>query len=226
MLKGGKKYVRSKGYGMKKSFVLGAVIALCAQSIMGSDNLSTQEKELEKQTEWLRGERSLTREHFAKGVGYGAATGAVLGAGGAAVGAFNPDDTLLGPVVKALGGSKKAQKAASVAGMGGYGSLGGAIIGAMWSIPIAQSLQWWQRRKINTAVNEHLGSNFKAFTKPQAMLIVAAYKRNVPLMQLLIDRQPEFMNQDGVWQLLTELFYNQKPTKSRVKELQKMIQEA
>ena len=210
---------------MKKSLVLGAVIALCAQSIMGSDNLSTQGKELEKQTEWLRGERSLTREHFAKGVGYGAATGAVLGAGGAAVGAFNPDDTFSEPLMNELGFSKKAQKAASVAGMGVQGSLAGAITGAMWSMPIAQGLKWWQRRKINNAVNEHLDGSFNTFTKPQAMLIVAAYKRNVPLMKLLIDRQPEFMNQDGVWQLLTQLFYNQKPTKSRVKELQKMIQE-
>ncbi len=209
---------------MKKSLLLGAVIALCSQSIISSGNLSTQEKELEKQTEWLRGERSLKREHLAKGTAVGAATGAALLAGAAAV---DPEyiDSGLEEEVRRKGGSRAERSLAATPKALAVGASAGATIGAMWSLPIARGLQWWQRRKINNAVNEHLDSNVKVLTKPQAMLVIAAYKRNLPMLKVLIDRQLEFVNQDGVWKLLTELFYNQKPIKSRVKELQKMIQE-
>lgn len=209
---------------MKKSLLFGAVLVLSAPFMAYAADISKEEKALQEHVEFMRGEKSFYREKAKKGAKIGAAAGAVM-LGGVAITHPKYMESGIQEEAKRKGYSKPMQSFAGVPKGVTVGALGGAIIGSMWSIPIAQGLQWWQRRKIDGAVNEHLDVSFKTMTKLQAMLVVAAYKRNVPLMKVLINRLPDFVNQKGVWQALTELFMNKKPTSARVKELKKLIQE-
>jgi len=97
--------------------------------------------------------------------------------------------------------------------------------GAALNVARNYALMMWQVKKISDALSRHTNFEFKSLPIEQAMLVVAAYKRNVPLLKSVAEIQAEFMNEKGVWKVVTELFYNQRPTKSRVRELQRMIQE-
>jgi len=208
---------------MKKSLLFGAVIMLSVYGVVLPQELTKEEKKLIRQAEVLRAERGSYRRNLAKGTAIGAAAGAALGAGGVAAGEIDPDETFSAPIAKMLTGSKHAGKAGGILGMSVQGALGGAVAGAIWSIPYTATMQWWQRRKVSRIVNEHTGFNFKTIPMRQALVFVAAYKRNVPLLQKLITEQSGFVLQSGVWKALTELFFNDYPVSSRVRKLQKMI---
>jgi len=212
---------------MKKRSFLGLVIGLLSMHFISyTVDMQEQEKELTERVEMLRGERPYYGQAIRKGAAYGALAGSLIGAGGAATGEISSQDSYMAGISGIATGSKRAEKAGAVAGMGLLGAGGGALVGAMWSAPVAASLRWWQVRKISNALKNHTGLNFKTMPKEQAMLLVAAYRHNIPMMKVLINRQPDFVHQNGVWQALTELFYNQKPTFIRLKQLQQMIQES
>ena len=69
-------------------------------------------------------------------------------------------------------------------------------------------------------------TSLKELSREQAILIIATYRRNIPMMKLLINHQPEFVTQTGVWKALTELYFNQKPTSGRIQRLKEMIEKA
>jgi hypothetical protein len=209
---------------MKKSLLFGAVIMLSVYGVVLPQELTKEEKKLIRQAEVLRAERGSYRRNLAKGTAIGAATGAAM-LGATAV--IDPDyiESGFSEMAAQAGRSKQVQSLAAVPKGLAVGAYAGAGLGAIWSIPYTATMHWWQRRKVSRIVNEHTGLDFKTIPMRQALVFVAAYKRNVPLLQKLITEQSGFVLQPGVWKALTELFFNDYPVSSRVRKLQKMIQE-
>ncbi len=109
--------------------------------------------------------------------------------------------------------------------LAGAGAAVGAAVGSAAGTGIAAvsgaGLRMWQVRKINNTLKElTVLGGFEALSREQAMLFVAAYKRNIPMIKLLVNRLPDFVNRSGVWEALTQLFFNQKPTSSLVQRFQ------
>ncbi len=60
----------------------------------------------------------------------------------------------------------------------------------------------------------------------QRILFESAYQHNIAMMKLLIEYQPNFVDQIGVWKALTELYFNKKPTPGRIQRLKVHISKA
>ena len=103
----------------------------------------------------------------------------------------------------------------------------GAMVGLGAGADLVHSMETWQQDKINNVLETRTSfTSLKKLPQEQATLIVAAYRRNLPMMKLLIDHQPEFVTQTGVWKALTELYFNKKPTSGRVQRLKEMVTKA
>ena len=204
---------------MKKMISLLAVVGLLAHI----SAYALSEAELQEQTR-------LMQEGMAAGLRKGAQKGAAWGAGiGGLVGLAKAPGTYKSGTAEGLSGG--AEVAARVtATQVGIGAAAGAAVGSAVGTGIAAvsgpGLRMWQVRKINNALKDLTAlGNFKKLPQEQAMLFVAAYKRNVPMTKLLVNRLPDFVNQQGIWKALTKLFFNETPTSARVKRLQKLIAE-
>ncbi len=207
---------------MKKMISLFAVVGLLAHISAYAADLS--EAELQEQTRLMQEGERLDTARLRKGTAKGAAKGAFYGAG-------------IGGIYKALPEEEddplslenKGDIAIGVAGGAGAGAAVGAALGAAQvaiSMALKSGLRMWQVRKINNVLKERTTlDGFATLPQGQAMLFVAAYKRNVPMVKLLVNRLSDFVNQEGVWKALTELFFNETPTSVRVKRLQKLIAE-
>ncbi len=222
----------------KKMISLLAMSALLANISAYAADLS--EEELQEQTRLMQeGEGfGATLKQSARGartgVKWGARAGAVVGVVGGAATASTPvggDTTyVIGAVQEALpvtvgvGGAVVGAAVGAGAGAAVGGALGAAKVAI--STALRAGLRMWQIRKINNVLQERTTLNsFATLPRGQAMLFVAAYKRNIPVMKRLIGRLSDFVNQEGVWKALTELFFNEKPTSARVQRLQKLIAE-
>ncbi len=212
---------------MKKYLSIIVLVGLLSASgTQAKTDVYQQERDLHEQTQLLR--EGKYGSAAKKGALAGAAMGGYLGyksrpeapeanLAGAAYGG-----QMAGELAEA--GMERASHAGKTVGktIGGAGK--GAIIGAAVAVALKAGLRQWQLKKINGILQDRTDvSDFKALSHEQAMLIVAAYKRNVPMMKRLIMNMPAFVNQRGVWQALAELFYNKKPSSSRVNDLKEII---
>ena len=64
---------------------------------------------------------------------------------------------------------------------------------------------------------------FKDLDLKSAMMVVAAYEHNILMMQKLAPKVSQFLNQDGVWQALAELFVKGEATNDVVAELKRSV---
>ena len=81
--------------------------------------------------------------------------------------------------------------------------------------------------KINSILEKRtIFSSLWKLSLEQRILFEAAYQHNIAMMKLLIDYQPNFVDQIGVWKALTELYFNKKPTPGRIQRLKVEISKA
>ncbi len=213
---------------MKKMISLFAVVGLLAHISAYAVDLS--EEELQEQTRLMQEGEGVgaALKQSGRGARTGAKWGALAGSVVGTVGGLSEADEKSGLLIP-----KSAISGGYAVGGAGVGAGAGAAVGAALgaarvAIPMAlrSGLRMWQVRKINNVLQERTTlDGFATLPQGQAMLFVAAYKRNIPMVKLLVNRLSDFVNQEGVWKALTQLFFNETPTSARVKRLQKLIAE-
>ena len=107
---------------------------------------------------------------------------------------------------------------------GGTGKSTGATVGATTAALKAAyraGLPARQVDKINHVLQNRTNlDNFKLLPKRQAMLFIAAYKKDEPLLKRLVDELADlFWEKRGVWNALAELFFDEPPTDMSVRRL-------
>jgi hypothetical protein len=170
---------------------------------VGADNKSNAEQELEARIE-------AEREDMGYLLSKKEAIPILIGALG------------LGALAGTLDAQKSGLQGLRKAGAISIATLGAGVIGEFLALSLAE----YNRHKIDSIIDKRTSlSKLEELSGRQSLLFIAAYRRNLPFMKLLINYDPEFMKETGIWKALTELFFNAQPTKGRVERLKKFIAE-
>ena len=201
-----------------KKLIIACSFIICTTQLFAA-NMTRKEQALRERSRLMQ--RGYSRKDIAKQAAKGALFGATVVP--AAIGT--------GVMTYESGMTPANVAAGTVAGLAmpiEHGRVSAMLAGATAALNVARNyaLLQWQIRKISGVLNEYAQLEFKSLPEEYALILVAAYKRNVPVLKSLVEIHEEFLSEKGIWKVITQLFYNQKPTKNRVKELQKMIQEA
>ena len=186
---------------MKKCLSI-VIVILFTQNVAYAVRRSQKEERLRAQAEFLQEGTIPSLRDAARGAVRDAARGAVIGAG---VG--------LGVAGYKTGRASGSQPLSSQQRKGGReivkgSAVAGASLGFIAGMAKDEGLRRWQLYKIQLSISKYTILNFETLSQEQAMLMIAAYKRDISMMQELIKRQPLFVNKEGVWQALTEFFFN------------------
>lgn len=193
---------------MKKALVI--ISGLLVAGLCHAANVSKEERALQQRTQELQQGGGYGKTALKGGV-IGGATGVAVPTVGAGV--------LTGGMyagMESVGSSGRGSGVFSTGFKEGATGIGsetvaasagiGAMIGAAVAVARQAGINAWQLRKINNALNKHgVATPFRMLPPNQAMLLVAAYKRNLPMLKVLVEREAIFVNQPGVWNALAEL---------------------
>jgi hypothetical protein len=196
----------NKGVTMKKYLSI-----LCIM-LLGSiiNNLSAMES-ARLQEGYTRSKRvveSLQGAALRRAAIQGALLGGVAGAGAGFVG-ITVDPQL-------------AQTWPQIAGALG-GSIVGAGVGAGVSMVNALAKSTFMLWKINQVLHVYTSYTFKNLPIDPAVMVLAAYRKNIKLMQYVAPQVQSFLNEQGVWEALAHLYFGLPPTPKLIAILQKMV---
>ncbi len=189
---------------MKKLMFLS--IALLSAGIYAQDQIQEDLRIID----FVRGDTPFYKDpRVQKAAAIGAAPTALLGGGLGAAIAYdlsdnqNPTGGAPSNPTDPISTSKSASLGASIGGAIG-GGVGTLVGGLNRSISIER-----RQRDINRVLQKHTNGlyKFQHLTKPQAILIYAAYRQNLPRLQRWAPSQKDFLNKKGIMQTIAELFY-------------------
>ncbi len=99
-------------------------------------------------------------------------------------------------------------------------TLVGAAAGATAGAIKDQGTKYWIRYRINPILRKYTLYTFQNLPRPEAALILAAHRKNLPLMKNLAPRLKRFIARKGVLQALTELYLKQAPNAENLADIQ------
>lgn len=83
---------------------------------------------------------------------------------------------------------------------------GAAIVWTPLRMAFAYGMRWWQVKRINNILQKYTSYNFYTLPLPGAMLVLAAYRKDINAMRTLARKTTTFINKPGVWQALAHLY--------------------
>ncbi len=89
----------------------------------------------------------------------------------------------------------------------GIVSTGGAALGAALGATIGETKRRYALWKINSALRVHTTYDFMKMPSNDAIMVVAAYQKNVPLMRKMMPQVHHFLKRKGGWEVLAQLYF-------------------
>ena len=217
-----------EGNAMKRNYktiLLSSFVIFSSVFCQDPDILSTIDKKLINTVKILRGERSLLKS---KAIALGAALGTVTGLAAASPYIADPQteiqlyreprvdeesDTLTRENLLDLG------EKIAVAGI--PSAIAGAGVGALYSK--------FKKQRTLSRLNALLQAyssypSFKDLSLPQSALIYAAYLQDFEQLAPIAKAMPDFLNEKGIFNIITTLYFNQHATHDLMDNLKKRLE--